>query len=189
MSVGKLEEKKKALASLFHKKAKGALIRARFALLREMDAPSSFFFNLEKKEIEKKWMLHLKDVNGNVISDPNEMRNIALDFYKDLFGEVQCDIGCFEELHKDLLKLSDEQSKQLDSGLQLKELSEAVQKLSAGKTPGLDGLLAEFYKHFWNLLKDDLYEVFNYCHQQHELPIIVKERSYLYYLKKVILVC
>lgn len=77
-------------------------------------------------------MLHLKDVNGNVISDPNEMRKIALGFYMDLFGEGQCDIGCIEELHKDLSKLSDEQSEQLDSGLQLKELSEAVQKLSPG---------------------------------------------------------
>lgn len=35
------------------RRQKGALIRARFASLREMDAPSSFFFNLEKKEREK----------------------------------------------------------------------------------------------------------------------------------------
>lgn len=172
--VGKLEEKKRVLASLFHEKAKGALIRARFAFVREMDAPSSFFFNLEKKEREKKMMLHLKDLNGNVISDPKEMRKIALDFYKDLFAEGQCDKGCSEELHKDLLTLSDEQSKQLDSGLQLKELSEAVQKLSTGKTPGIDGLPSEFYKHFWNQLKDDFYEVFNYCYQKHELPTSCK---------------
>lgn len=49
-------------------------------------------------------MLHLKDVNGNVISDPNEMRKIALSFYIN-FGEGQCDVRCIEELHKDLLKL------------------------------------------------------------------------------------
>ncbi len=139
-----------------------------------MDAPSSFFFNLEQKVKEKKTMLYLKDVNGNVISDLKEMRKIASEFYMDLFGEGQCDVECIEELHKDLLKLSDEQSKQLDSGLQLKELSEAVQKLSTGKAPGIDGLPAEFYKQFWNLLKDDLYEVFNYCYQQHELPTSCK---------------
>lgn len=50
----KAGRKKKALASLFHEKAKGALITARFAFLREMDAPSSFFFNLEQKVREKK---------------------------------------------------------------------------------------------------------------------------------------
>jgi len=49
-------------------------------------------------------MLHLKDVHGNVISDPNEMRKNALGFYMDLFGEWHCDIRWIEELHKDLLK-------------------------------------------------------------------------------------
>ncbi len=45
-----------------------------------MDAPSSFFFNLEQKVKEKKTMLYLKDVNGNVISDLKEMRKIASEF-------------------------------------------------------------------------------------------------------------
>ncbi len=93
-------------------------------------------------------MLYLKDVNGNVISDLKEMRKIASEFYMDLFGEGQCDVECIEELHKDLLKLSDEQSKQLDSGLQLKELSEAVQKLSTGKAPGIDGFRRSFINNF-----------------------------------------
>lgn len=119
-------------------------------------------------------MLYLKDVNWNVISDLKEMRKNASEFYMDLVGEGHCDVECIVELHKDLLKLSDEQSKRIDSGLQLKELSEAVQKLSTGKAPGLDGLPAEFYKQFWNLLKDDLYEVFNNCNQQHELPTSCK---------------
>jgi len=91
-----------------------------------------------------------------------------------------------EELHKDLLKLSDEQSKQLDSGLQLQELSEAVMKLSTGKTPGLDGLPAEFYKHFWNLLKDEFLIIV--IKNVNCLPV-AKEQCYLYYLKKVILGC
>ncbi len=101
----------------------------------------------------------------------------------DLFGEGHCVVECTEELHKYLLKLSDEQSKRLDSGLQLKELSEADQKLSTGKAPGIDGLPAEFYKQFWNLLKYDLYEVFNYCYQQHELPTSCK-RAFLSLLPK-----
>ncbi len=78
------------------------------------------FLIWSRKYKEKKTMLYLKDVNGNVISDLKEMRKIASEFYMDLFGEGQCDVECIEELHKDLLKLSDEQSKQLDSGLQLK---------------------------------------------------------------------
>uniref|UniRef100_A0A671MMF3 alpha-glucosidase n=1 Tax=Sinocyclocheilus anshuiensis TaxID=1608454 RepID=A0A671MMF3_9TELE len=64
----------------------------------------------------------------------------------DLFGEGQCDVECIEELHKDLLKLSDEQSKRLDSGLQLKELSDAVQKLSTRKAPATVDMACIPYK-------------------------------------------
>lgn len=43
----------------------------------------------------------------------------------------------------------------LDSALQLKDLTEAVQQLSTGKAHGLDGLPSEFCIQLWNLLKDD----------------------------------
>lgn len=73
-------------------------------------------------------MLHLKSVDGNLTYDPNEIL-IAFDFDTDLFGEGQCNVRCMEDLHKDLSKLNNEQSKLLDSDLQLKELTE----LSTGK--------------------------------------------------------
>lgn len=60
-----------------------------------MDAPSSFFFNLERKEMERKQMLHLKRNNGTLTSDPKEMRMLAMDFYKDLFGAQKCDVSSY----------------------------------------------------------------------------------------------
>ena len=44
-----LAELRRDLGSFFQVKAKGALIRARFSMLKEMDAPSSFFFGLERR--------------------------------------------------------------------------------------------------------------------------------------------
>ena len=43
-----LAELRRDLGSFFQVKAKGALVRARFSMLKEMDAPSSFFFGLER---------------------------------------------------------------------------------------------------------------------------------------------
>lgn len=48
-----LEKRKKSLGTLLHENAKGALIRACFSLLKDMDAPSSFFFLIWKKR--KRW--------------------------------------------------------------------------------------------------------------------------------------
>ncbi len=79
-----LEKRNKSLGTLLHETAKGALIRAHFSLLKDMDAPSSFFFNLEKKEMKRKQILHLKRINGTLTSVPIEMRMIAMEFYKGL---------------------------------------------------------------------------------------------------------
>ncbi len=34
-----------------------------------------------------------------------------------------------------------------------------MKQLSNGRSPGIDGLPAEFYQSFWNVLGNDLYEV------------------------------
>lgn len=51
--------KKKELGSLLQEQVKGALIRARMCSIKDMDAPSSYFFNLEKKSVHQKQMYHL----------------------------------------------------------------------------------------------------------------------------------
>jgi hypothetical protein len=44
-----LAELRRDLGSIFRVKAKGALVRARFSMLKEMEALSSFFFGLERR--------------------------------------------------------------------------------------------------------------------------------------------
>lgn len=153
-----------------------------------MDAPSSFFFNLEKKEMERKQMLHLKRANGTLTSDPKEMRMIAMNFYKDLFGEQKCDVSSMDFLFKDLPKLNTEQQKELDSDIMINELSEAVQQMSVAKAPGIDGLPAEFYQHFWHVIKEDMLEVFKVSFKKMNYQLVVKGLCFRCYLRKVILV-
>jgi len=50
------------------------------------------------------------------------------------------------------------------------ELSEAVKQLSTGCAPGVDGLPAEFYKSFWNILGEDFYHVIGECFEKVILP-------------------
>ncbi|KAJ3598711.1 hypothetical protein NHX12_000706 [Muraenolepis orangiensis] len=49
-----LKEKKMALANLLDVKVQGALVRSRFLNINEMDAPTSFFFGLEKKNGQRR---------------------------------------------------------------------------------------------------------------------------------------
>ena len=48
---------------------------------------------------------------------------------------------------------------------------EALKNFSKNKSPGTDGLTAEFYSFFWDLLSDTMVNSFNYGFQKGELTI------------------
>jgi len=53
--------------------------------------------------------------------------------------------------------------------LSLVECYEALQMFSSGKASGNDGLTADFYKGFWNLLGHRLTDALNYFYDHGEL--------------------
>lgn len=73
VQCGGLNKKRQELNFLLHEQAKGALIRTRYCSIKDMDAPSTFFFNLERKHVYQKMMCHLHRADGSVTSDPTEL--------------------------------------------------------------------------------------------------------------------
>ena len=69
-----LQQKKKELGLFLSERVKGALVRSRFTSVRDMDAPTSFFFNLEKSVSRTKQMVCLRLPDGKVTTDTGEMR-------------------------------------------------------------------------------------------------------------------
>lgn len=163
--------KKKELGSLLQEQVKGALIRARICSIKDMDAPSSYFFNLEKKSVQQKQMYHLRRPDGVITSDPLEIRKLAVNFYTDLYDVETCDLECMSDLLSDLPKLTNEQKESLDGQITFQEITEAMRQLSNGRSPGIDGLPAEFYQTFWNVLGSDLYEVLLESVRNKVLPV------------------
>lgn len=163
-------EKKNQLSLILNERVKGALIRSRYLTLKDMDAPTTFFFNLEHKVGQQKMMLSLKDNNGHVTSDPQKMRKLAVEFYSNLYAAEISDEHCRRELLKDLPVLSEDNKELLETDISFEEISLAVKGLSSGKSPGLDGLPAEFYKSFWTIIGDDYFEVLQKCFSEGVLP-------------------
>ncbi|KAJ3610842.1 hypothetical protein NHX12_022932 [Muraenolepis orangiensis] len=154
-SAGQLLQKKRLeLSSFLQERVKGALVRCRFLEIKEMDAPTPFFFNLERSVAQRKQMSCLKLPGGRVTSSPEEMRDHAMDFYADLFGGEQCSIEGREEILEGLPQLSPEEKAALDLELTLEELTGAVNQMASGRAPGIDGLSGEFLKHFWGIIGD-----------------------------------
>ncbi len=97
-----------------------------------------------------------------------------------LYSTESTDEKSQNELLKNLPHLTSEDKQTLDSSITFDELSAAVSGLASGRTPGIDGLPGEFYKHFWTLIGTDLYEVFHVgllpkCCQRAVLTLLPKK--------------
>ena len=101
-----LHQKKQELSTFLQERVNGVLVRARFTTIREMDAPTAFFFNLEKSVSRKKQMVCLRLPDGSVTTDQGKMRRHAVDFYSALYRAEVVHGGCQDELLQGLPQLS-----------------------------------------------------------------------------------
>lgn len=167
----KIKEKRHVLGSLLEEKVKGALVRSRFVELRDMDAPTSFFFGLEKKRACSQQLRCVRTPCGRELHSREEISEAAVQFYKQLFTKELCDPDDTETLLQDLPSLSEEEQRGLDTELTFEELTTAMTQLSSRKVPGIDGLPAEFFKHFWAVIGEDFFQVLKESLERKELPL------------------
>lgn len=151
-----------ALASLLDTRVQGALVRSRVQNITEMDAPSCFFFGLEKKHGQKKVVHSLLSDTGQELTEPGQIRRRAVEFYSSLYSsEYEENDALMEGFCGELPQVSAETNSQLDRPLQMEELHVALPSMQGRRAPGVDGLTVGFYKAFWNILAPDILEVFN----------------------------
>lgn len=100
-----------------------------------------------------------------------EINYFAMSFYEELYCVEPCNGVEADILLSDLPQLSKKDKMDLENPLTMAELSRAVQELNPGKSPGLDGLSAEFYKALWNLIGQDFYDVLVESIEKETLPL------------------
>jgi len=96
------------------------------------------------------------DEKRNEVRSHEGMQNIAVDFYTELWSKMKtCTDCCQARLLSGLSsRLSDEDTHRLDAPVSRDELFAAIDGLAKDKTPGLDGLPAEFYQTYKSLFAD-----------------------------------
>ena len=75
----------------YKEKDDGYLIRSKIKWVEEGEKSTKFFFNLEKSRQSSNVIRQIKDKNGNLQTEDNEILKAASDFYKNLFTTKNID--------------------------------------------------------------------------------------------------
>lgn len=170
--IHNIKEIENELEQLYIKDAKGAQVRSRIKWIEEGEKNTKFFASLEKSRQAKKTITALKDENGNITSNQTNILNVEKKYYENLYCSTDPDEAAINNYINDTKinhKLKDSESKHLEGELSIEECTQAVFNMKINKSPGLDGLTVEFYRTFWEELKNFMVIVFNYCFNHQEL--------------------
>ena len=117
-------------------------------------------------------MTKLNSSTGTLLSDSRGIRKELNSFYQSLFSEEEVDMEAQNWLLDQLSMSLNEQEQIFCEGLlTVEECHEALNGMDTGKSPGIDGLTAEFYLAFWAVIGDDLVKVLNYDFQNSQLSV------------------
>uniref|UniRef100_A0A803J2T7 Reverse transcriptase domain-containing protein n=1 Tax=Xenopus tropicalis TaxID=8364 RepID=A0A803J2T7_XENTR len=155
---------KAEIKKCLEQKGKEIIFNSHVKHLEEGEKCSRFFF---KKIREKRDPI----LSLNGATSMNDILNTAFNFYQLLFNEKCIDESllndCLNVLEPNLSVLDQEV---LTRDFTLEELFTVFKSFSSGKAPGEDGLPIEFYLRFWDILKDDLFLLYQEAFKVDVLP-------------------
>ena len=151
---------------------KGSQIRSRTQWAEDGESSSSFFLRLEKKSGLENWFSAIQNCQGTVVSRIDEICSVWRSFYSNLFTAGSTDVGVASSLLGNITSvLPPHQAAFCDGPLDSTEVLVALKGMSRNKSPGSDGLPAEFYLKFWDVLGSDLTEVLNEAYRSGSLSL------------------
>ena len=164
-------EVKSKLSNMLDDRARGAKIRAKAINLESGERPSKAFLRSERKDATSRFITKIRNEEGDILHDTDEVLGTFFNFYTRLFTPepiapntmTSPPFNANERPPEDIISM-------LDAPLSIHELHVAVNSMANNKSPGSDGLPAEFYKTFANLVLPDLLEVFLSAYQTGAMP-------------------
>ncbi|KAJ8018623.1 hypothetical protein HOLleu_43296 [Holothuria leucospilota] len=149
--------------NLLRSEVEGALIRSRVKYLEDGEKPSSFFFKQESRKASQKIIHSVRNNSGDIVTDDNDIACVFHNFYSNLFSrEDNVDHNMQNEFIKFLSVTVDPSDKMnLDGPISLEEVKAALMNMSNNKSPGLDGIPYELYRKFFDIMGNDLTDVYN----------------------------
>ena len=153
------------LATLLDSVYEGAKIRSKALHLDSTDKAVSFFLRSEVIKGKQKIISRLKINNSNnidkIISNSGEISIECTHYYKNLLAKQKVDEAAWAQLAENLPSLSPEERDSCEGVFTYAECWQAITAMADSKSPGCDGLPAEFYKKLFPIFGDIFVECIN----------------------------
>lgn len=153
------------LDDLYLRRAHGAFIRSRAKWTEEGEKNTAYFCALEKRRQERN-AINVLMINDSECTDHKLISEEVHRFYSVLYTSSysrESAIALFENIKTHLPPLDIDFVEMCDSEIEMCELEKVVKNISVGKSPGQDGLTTNFYKFFWQDIKELLLYAIREC--------------------------
>lgn len=130
--------------------------RAKSHWYRDGDLNTKFFHASATTRRAANKITQLEDANGEICSTGEGLKNIAKEYFLDLFQQKDGDRDRVISTIPTTITTEDNES--LTSCFMLEEFSDAVFSMNNDKCPGPDGFNPGFYKNFWNICVKDVFD-------------------------------
>ena len=177
----KIHHLEESLKTIYHLESEGVKIRSRVQWYEEGEQSTRYFHNLEKAKAKNKSWEKILNKNNDMVYGTKEIIKTQVEFYKNLYTTEGINQEDCEFFGRHITRsISPGNRDMLNKELQTDEISLALKKMKNNKSPGPDGIITEFYKLYWDFIKDDLIKVYRESYLSHEL-------SYSQYLAVIVL--
>ncbi|CAA7013480.1 unnamed protein product [Microthlaspi erraticum] len=133
--------------------------KSRVRWLKEGDSNTGYFHRSVKANLSRNIIHHLRDSNGVKVSNTDQLKSMAVDYFRNLLGSPNTAVQPFsieqiQELHP--FQCGEEMTQLLSAIPTSEEIIKALFSLPKNKAPGPDGFTMEFFTSSWELVGNDL---------------------------------
>ena len=118
-------------------------------------------------------MKKIQPKNGKLLVNQMEILEEARQFYSDLFGKKDKNKQGLipPQIATQVMKMC---CTDISGEINISELSTTLKNTKNNKTPGIDGIPADFLKVFWGKLKIHVLNVLNTCYRKGKLTVSLR---------------
>ena len=155
-------------------RAQNLLLKTKSTFYEQGEKTGKLLANQLKARRAKQIITKIRTANGGTTSDSALINDAFKDFYSTLYtsqaGGDDLAVSAFLD-PLDIPTISQSQMEDLETPITSAEVAQAIASMQSGKSPGPDGLPAEFFKKFSALLSPQLAVVFAESHRALSPPL------------------